>query len=91
MKKSLTHEVIRTVVDITCVYFKDYFKFYNRDQFWRPIYKQFINSETNFGITCSNCSMKLLSDLVVKIGIIEISNINFRVFLILGLICSGSW
>ena len=35
--------------------------------------------------------MKLLSDLVVKIGIIELSNMNFRAILILGLIWPDNW
>ena len=61
-----------------CVFHKDYFTFYNRD--WNS------NLETNFGITCSDCSMKLLSDLLFKIGILEISNINFKAILFLGLI-----
>ena len=66
-----------------CVFHKDYFTFYNRD--WNS------KSETNFGITCSKCSMKLLSDLIVKIGILEISSINFIAILISGLIWPGSW
>ena len=41
------------------IYYYYYIYYYNRDQFWRPIYRQFINSEINFYITCSNCSMKL--------------------------------
>ena len=60
------------------MFHKDYCTFYNRD--WNS------NSETNFDITCGKCSMKLLSDIVVKIGIIEISNMNFRAVLILWLI-----
>ena len=36
-------------------------------------------------------SMKLLSDIVVKIGILEISNMNFRAILMLGLIWSDGW
>ena len=74
---------LRIITDVTCKYFdKDYFTFYNRD----------LNSklETNFGITCK-CSMKLLSDLIVKIGILELSNINFRAILILGLIWPGKY
>ena len=71
------------IVDVSCVFHKDYFTFYNRD--WNS------HSETNFGITCSKCSMKLLSDLVVKIRILEISNTNFEAILILGLIWPGSW
>ena len=35
--------------------------------------------------------MKLLSDLIVKIGILEIPNINFRAILILGLIWPGKY
>ena len=69
---------LRIIIDVTC-----YFKFYNRD--WN------LNLETNFGIACCNCSLKLLSDLVVKIGILEISNIHFRAILILELIWPDSW
>ena len=42
-------------------------------------------------MTCSKCSMKLLSDLIVKIEILEISNINFRAILILALIWLGKY
>ena len=64
------------------------------DQDWNS------NSETNFGIMCGKCLLKLLSDkcllkllsdIVVKIGILEISSMNFRAILILGLIWPGSW
>ena len=65
------------------VFHTDYFTFYNRD--WN------LNLETNFGIKCSNWSMKISSDLVVKIRILEISNIHFRAILILELIWPGSW
>ena len=65
---------LRITIDVSCAFQKDYFTFYNRD--WNS------HSETNFGITCSKCSMKLLSDLVVKIGILEISNMDFRAILI---------
>ena len=64
------------------VFHKDYFTFYNRD--WNS------NLETNFGITYSDCSMKRLSDLVFKIGILGISQMNFRAVLILGLIWPGT-
>ena len=75
-KKNLAHKVIKHLLNVfkdnnrrkLCVFHKDYFTFYNQD--WNS------NSEINFGIICSNCSMKVLSDLVVKIGILEISNIN---------------
>ena len=40
----------------------------------------------NFGLTCSKFLMKLLSDFIVKIRTLEISNMNFRASLILGLI-----
>ena len=92
MKKSLTHKVIkhllnynnnlRIIKGVTCVYFI-------------KITLHFImeigiqTRRTNFGIACSNCSMKLLSVLVVKIGILEISNLNLRAILILELIWPG--
>ena len=69
-------------MDVTCVFHKDYFKFYNRD--WNS------NSETNFGITYGKCLLKLLSNIIAKIGIIEISSMNFKAILILGLIWPGS-
>ena len=69
------------MVDVSCIFHKDYFTFYNRD--WNS------NSETNFNITCGKCSMKLLSDIVIKFGIPEISNMNFTAILILGLIWPG--
>ena len=54
-------------MDVSCIFLKYYFTFYNRD--WNS------NLGTNFGITCGKCSMKLLSDIVVEIGMLEISNI----------------
>ena len=71
------------MVDVSCVFHKGYFAFYNRD--WNS------HLEINFGITCSKSSMKLLSDLAVKIGIFEISNMNCRAILFLWLIWPGSW
>ena len=73
---------LKIIVDISCVFHKDYFTFCNQD--WNA------NSETNFGITCGKCLLKLLSDIVAKMGILEISSINFRKILILGLIWPGS-
>ena len=60
---------LRIIVEASCIFHKDYFTFDNQD--WNS------NSGTNFGLTCSKCSMKLLSDIVVKIVILEISNMNF--------------
>ena len=74
---------LRIMVDLSCVFHKYYFTFYDRD--WNS------NLETNFGITCSKCSRKLLSDLVVRIGILDITNMNFRAILFLGLIYPSSW
>ena len=51
---------------------------YNRD--WIS------SSVNNFGMTCGKHSMGLLSDIAAEIGIHEISNMNFRAILILGLI-----
>ena len=51
------------------IFHKDYFAFYNRD--WNS------NTRTNCGMTCSICSMKFLSDMVLEIGILEISNMDF--------------
>ena len=64
------------IADVNCMFYKDYFTFYN----------QYLNSnlETNTGKTCGTCSMKLLPDIVVKIRILEISNLNFLAVLILG-------
>ena len=56
-------------MDTSCIFHKDYFVFYNRD--WNS------NSGNNFGITCGKCSMKLLSDTVDEIGILETSDITF--------------
>ena len=50
------------IVEVSCIFHKDYFKFYNRD--WNS------NLGANFGITCGKCAMKLLSDIVVEIGIL---------------------
>ena len=58
---------LRIILDASCIFHKDYFTFYDRDS----------NSGTDFGITYGQCSMKLLTDVVVKIGIHEISNMNF--------------
>ena len=60
---------LSVIVDVSCIFHKDYFTFCKRD--WKS------NSVTTFGITCGKCSMKLLSDLVVEIGIPKISNMNF--------------
>ena len=48
---------------------KDYFTLHNQD--W--------NSDLviNFGITCGICSMELSPDIVVKIRIFKVSNMNF--------------
>ena len=93
-KRSLTHKVRKLLLNVLQwfrgnnrrnlrVFHKDYFTFYNRG--WNS------KLETNFGITYRKCSMKLLSDLIVKIGILEIWNINFRAILILGLIWTGKY
>ena len=93
-KKSLTHKVRKLLLNVLQrfrgnnrrnlrVFHKDYFTLYNRG--WNS------KLETNFGKTCRKCSMKLLSDLIVKIGILEISSINFIAILISGLIWPGSW
>ena len=73
---------LRIIIDVTCGYFIKItlHTSHNRDS----------KSETNFGITCSKCLMKLLSDLV-DVGILEISNINLRAILILGLIWPGKY
>ena len=55
---------LRIIVDACCIFHKDYFTFYNRD--WDS------NSRTNFGITCGKYSVKLLSDIVVEIEVLEI-------------------
>ena len=60
---------LRIIVDTSCIFNKNYFTFYNRD--WNS------NMASNFGITCGKYSMKYLSDIVVEIRILEISNINF--------------
>ena len=60
---------LRIKVNASCLFHKDYFTFYNPD--WKP------NLGTNFGITCGKCSIKLLSDIAVETGILEISNLNF--------------
>ena len=49
------------------------------------------NSGTNFDITCGKCTIKLLLDIVVKIGILETSYMNFRAILILRLIWPSNW
>ena len=68
---------------VSCIFHKDYFTFYNQD--WNS------DSETKSDIACDKCSMKPLSDIAAKIGILEISNMNFRAILILGLISPGRW
>ena len=50
--------------DASCIFQKNYFTFYDRD--WNS------NSGTNLGMTCGKCWMKLLSDIEVEIGILEI-------------------
>ena len=60
---------LRIILDGSCIFHKDYLTFYDRD--WNS------NSGTDFGITCGKCSMKRLTDVVIKIGIHEISNMNF--------------
>ena len=60
---------LMVIVHASCTFHKDYFTFYNRD--WNS------NSGTNFGIAFGKYSVKLLSDIMVKIGILEISNMNF--------------
>ena len=59
----------KIIVDASCIFHKNYFTFYNRD--WNS------NSGTDFGVICGKCSMKLLSNIAVEIGILEISNMNF--------------
>ena len=56
---------LRIIVDANRMFHKDYFTFYNRD--WNS------NSEKNFGLNYGKCSMKILSDIVVEIGILETS------------------
>ena len=60
---------LRVIADTSLIFHKDYFTFYNQD----------CNSSsgTNFGKTRGKRSMKLLSDIVVQIGMLEISNMNF--------------
>ena len=65
-------------VKASCMFHKDYFTFYNQN--WN------LNLGTNFGKTYGTCSIKLLPDIIVKIRILEVSNINFRAILILELI-----
>ena len=48
------------------MFHKDYFTFYIRN--WNS------HLGTNLGITCDKYSMKLLSDIIVEVGILEISN-----------------
>ena len=58
------------IVDASCRFHKDYFIFHNQD--WDS------NLGTNFDITCGTCSVKPFPDIVVvKIRILEISNMNF--------------
>ena len=60
---------LRIIVDASWIFHKNFFTFYNRD--WNS------NLDTNFGITCDKWSMKLLSDIVIEIEILEISSMNF--------------
>ena len=59
----------RVIVDASCIFPKVYFTFYNR--VWNS------NTGTNFRKICGKFSMKLLSDIVVKIRILKISNMSF--------------
>ena len=63
------YEWLKVIVDASCIFHKDYCTFYNQD--WNSSWR------SNFDITRGKCSMKFLSDIVVEIGILEISNINF--------------
>ena len=65
---------LRIIIDASCIFHKSYFTFYNRD--WNS------NSVTNFGTTCGKCSMKLLSDTAVEIGISEQSTGNYFIKII---------
>ena len=76
---------LRIIIDVTYMYFTQITL-----NFMIEIGIYTARLETTFGITCSNCSLKLLSDLAVKIGILETSNIHFRAILILELIWPGS-
>ena len=60
---------LRVIVDASFIIHNYYFTFYNRD--WNS------NTGTSFGITCGKSLMKLLSDIVVKIGTLEISSKSF--------------
>ena len=55
---------LRIIVEVSGIFYKDYFTFYNRD--WN------LNSGTNFDMTCSKCLMKLFSDTELEIAILEI-------------------
>ena len=59
-------------VGTSCVFHKKYFTFHNGDCN--------LNSRTNFVIACGKCSVKVLSDIVVEIATLEISNINSEEF-----------
>ena len=65
------------------MFHNDYFTFYNQN--WN------LNLGSNFGKTYGTCSIKLLPDIILKIRILEISNINFRAILILELIWPNSY
>ena len=43
---------LRIVVDASCIFYKNYFKFFNRD--WNS------NSDTSFGTTCGKYLTKFL-------------------------------
>ena len=55
---------LRIIVEVSGIFYKDYFTFYNRD--WN------LNSGTNFDMTCGKCLMKLFSDTELEIAILEI-------------------
>ena len=55
---------LRIIVEVSGIFYKDYFTFYNRD--WN------LNSGTNFDMTYSKCLMKLFSDTELEIAILEI-------------------
>ena len=73
---------VTVIVDASCIYFIE-ITFYNR--VWNG------NLGTNFGITYGKWSMKLVSDIIAKIVILEILNMNFLAILIMGLIWINGW
>ena len=71
-----------SIVGASCIFHNKIFTFCNRD--WNS------HVGTNFGVPCGKCSIKLLSDIIVEIGILEISSMDFRAILVLGLIWPNS-